>query len=567
MVPQRHSTNRPVVPLVRALAGYRASWFKRDVVAGVLVVALAIPLSMGMAEVAGMPPIVGLYSCVLPLVAYALLGSSRQLVIALDASTAAMLGAAVAPLAGSDPARYAALAAVVTILVGLVLIVAGVVRLGLIGDFLSEPILLGYQAGLAVVVTASQLPKLLGIAVDDESTLGRLGESVLRMADANLATVLVGAGALAAVLALRSWKPAVPGALIAAVAATVLVEVLDLGARGVAVLGDLPSGLPPIGVPAFGLDDLAPLLGPASAIALVAAADTIVSSRAFAARNGYRVDANQDLVGLGAANLSSGLSGGITTSASAARTAVAESAGSHSQVASLVAAAAMALVLLFLTRPLRNVPTAALAAVVIAAVLRLIEPGKLRRLRTVRWSEFVVAILTTLGVVLLGLLEGVVVAVILSILDFVRRATRPHDAVVGRIEGRHGSFDVARYPQATMDPAVLVYRFDAPLFSANAGKFRSRVRTLLDGHPGACWFVVDASVVSDVDATAARMLDELADDLERRGVKLVFVEVLGGVQDLLERYGLGDRIRVYDSADDAVFAFRAEERKERGSVP
>jgi MFS superfamily sulfate permease-like transporter len=318
-------------------------------------------------------------------------------------------------------------------------------------------------------------------------------------------------------------------------------------------------------VPAFALDDLARLLGPASAIALVAAADTIVSSRAFAARNGYRVDASQDLVGLGAANLSSGLSGGITTSASAARTAVVESVGSHSQVASLVAAAVMALVLLFLTRPLRNVPAAALAGVVIAAVLRLIEPGSLRRLVTVRRPEFLVAILTAAGVVVIGILEGVVIAVILSILDFVRRATRPHDAVVGRIGGRHGSFDIARYPEATTDPGVLAYRFDAPLFSANAGTFRSRAQALLAAHPDARWFVVDASVVSDVDATAARMLRELADDLERRGVGLVFVEVLGGVQDLLDRYGLGDRIRVYDTADDAVLAFRAEERREPGT--
>jgi high affinity sulfate transporter 1 len=561
------SMDRSVIPLVRSLVGYRAAWLKQDVIAGILVVALAIPLSMGMAEVAGMPPIAGLYSCVLPLVAYAIVGSSRQLVIALDASTATMLAAAVAPLAASDPGRYAALAAVATILVGLVLIAAGAVRLGFVGDFLSEPILLGYQAGLAVVVTASQVPKLLGVSVDPESTFGLLGGTLVSLAESNLPTLLVGAGSLVVVFALRSWKPAVPGALIAVVAATALVEALDLAARGVAVLGDLPSGLPPVGVPEFTLDDVGRLLGPAAAIALVAAGDTMASSRAFATRNGYRVDANQDLVGLGAANLSSGLSGGITTSASAARTAVVESVGSHTQVASLVAAFVMAVVLVFFTRPLRNVPIAALAAVVIAAVVRLIEPSSLRRLWNVRRPEFVVAILTTLGVVLIGVLEGIVVAVALSILDFVRRAMRPYDAVVGRIDGRRGTFDVARFRQATTDPAVLVYRFDAPLFAANAGRFRSRVQALLDEHPGARCFVVDASVVSDVDATAARMLGELADDLERRGIGLAFVEVLAGVQDLLERYGLGERIRLFDTADDAMLRFHAEEQQQRVLEP
>jgi MFS superfamily sulfate permease-like transporter len=285
-----------------------------------------------------------------------------------------------------------------------------------------------------------------------------------------------------------------------------------------------------------------------------------VSSRAFAARNGYRVDANQDLIGLGVANLSSGLSGGLTTSASAARTAVVESVGSHSQVASLVAAALMGLVLVVLTRPLENVPSAALAAVVVAAVLRLIDLRNLRRLLSARRSEFAVAGMTTLGVVAVGILQGIVIAMVLSVLDFVRRATRPHDAILGRVEGRHGSFDAARYTTVRLDPKVLVYRFDAPLFSGNADAFRKRVRSLLAEHPEARWFVVDASVIADVDATSGRMLGDLSDDLTRSGVTLVFVEVLAAVEDVLERYGLASRIRIYDTASDAVLDFQAEER-------
>jgi high affinity sulfate transporter 1 len=562
----------PGVPLVRSLSGYRVSWLKQDATAGVLVVALAVPLSMGMAEVAGMPPIAGLYSCVLPVAAYALLGSSRQLVIALDASTAAMLAAAVTPMAGSDPVAYAALAALATILVGVVLLLAGVVRLGFLGDFLSEPILLGYQAGLAVVVIASQLPKILGFDVDDPTTIGRLAASFTRIAEANLPTLVLGSGVLAIVLVVRARRPRVPGALIGILIATLLVELFDLGAEGIATLGRLPSGLPPIRVPAFGVEEVVRLLGPAGAIALVAAADTIVSSRAFAARNGYRVDASQDLIGLGAANLVSGLSGGITASASAARTAVVESVGSHSQVASVVAAGVMGVVLVFFTRPLRNVPVAALAAIVIAAVIRLIEPDHLRRLLRVRPAEFAVAAAAFLGVVFVGILEGVVLALILSVLDFVRRATRPHDAIVGRILGRHGSFDAARYPAAREDRGVLVYRFDAPLFSGNADTFRARAWLMIDEHPGTRWLVVDASAIVDVDATSARMLDALTEDLDRLHIRFAFVEVLARVHDLLDRYGLTRRIGVYDTVEDALSAFhhrevRSEALRDPGHPP
>lgn len=542
------------LPVLTSLDGYRRSWVVPDLTAGLLIVAVAIPLSMGMAEVAGMPPIAGLYSCVLPLIAYAIFGSSRQLVIALDASTAAMLAAAVGGLAGGDPVRYAALAGATAVLVGAILIVAGTARLGIVADFLSEPVLLGYQAGLAMVVIASQLPRLLGIDVDATDTIPRFRETFGNLADANRPSVVIGVTVLVTMILTRRWRPAVPGALIGVVGATLTVALLDLQADGVVVLGALPSGLPPLALPDVSVDDLVGLLPAAAAIALVAAADTLVSSRAFANRNGYEVNADRDLVGLGTANLSAGCSGGITTSASAARTAIAESVGSRSQIAGVSAAALMILVLLFLTGPLQNVPVPALAAVVIGAVLRLIEVRSLRTLWRVRRAEFAIAAAAFLGVAIFGVLEGVVVAMALSLLDFVGRTSRPHDAVLGRVSGRAGYHDVRRTGGRTTT-GVLVFRFDAPLFYANAARFRSRVWSLARRTKGLRLIVIDASAISDIDITAGRMLGELREEFGRRGVRLVVAGAVGRVRDLL----VGDELKedfvardMYDTIEEAV---------------
>lgn len=552
-------------PVLRSLDGYRRSWLRRDLTAGVLIVAIAIPLSMGMAEVAGMPPVAGLYSCVIPLIAYAVFGSSRQLVIALDASTAALLGASVAALAGQDPVRYATLAAALSIMAGAILLVAGILRFGFVADFLSEPVLLGYQAGLAVVVIASQLPKMTGITVDADTTLGIYAEVVRSLGDANLATVLVAAGTIGVAFGIRRWRPNYPGALFALVGATLVVAVLDLTARGVAVLGEIPSGFPPLTIPDVSWSDIRSLAGPAAAIALLAAADTLVSSRAFAARGGYPVDGNADLIGLGVANAGAGLTGGITVSASAARTAVAESVGSRSQVAGLSAAVLMLVVLVALTPLLRDVPNATLGAVVTLAVARLIEVGNLRHLWQVRRTESVIAAFALGGVVLIGVLEGVLVAMALSLIDFLRRASDPHDAVLGRVPGRDGYHDVARHATAVTDDGVLVYRFDAPLFYANAERFRARLRRLVRRR-GATWVVIDGASLTDVDASAARMLAELEAELRDRGVTLVFAELLGSVRDTFARAGLTAQMgeeRIFDTIQRAVDA-RPEPRADWG---
>jgi high affinity sulfate transporter 1 len=546
------------LPLFVSLRGYRRGSLRADITAGVLIVAIAIPLSMGMAEVAGMPPIAGLYSCVLPLVAYAALGSSRQLVIALDASTAAIVAATVGPLAAGDPARYAALVAGLALLAGAILAIAGVAKLGAVADFLSEPVLLGYQAGLAIVVIASQLPRMLGVTVEADSTLGLYASSVRSVSVADPATIAIAIEVMVVMLVCRRW-PRVPGPLLAVLAATLLVAAADLD---VTVVGPLPSGFPAIGLPDLAMSDLGDLLPGAAAIALVAAADTLVSSRAFAARNGYEVDANRDLIGLGAANLASGGSGGVTVSASAARTAVAESVGSRSQLAGLAAAVLISLVLLVATGLLRDVPVAALAAVVTVAVLRLFEPRAALTLWRVRRAEFAIAMAALAGVAVIGVLEGVVIAMALSLLDFLRRSSHPHDAVLGLLPGRIGFHDVARVRGTRQVPGALVYRFDAPLFYANAERFRSRVRTLTRRRDDLRIVVIEASTIPDIDVTAARMLGELQEELAERDIRLVVAEAVGSVRDLL----VGDELKhdfvagdMYDSVDQALDSVEADD--------
>ena len=400
--------------VARSLRGYRLSNLPRDVVGGALIVAIGIPISMGMAEVAGLPPIVGLYSCILAPVAFALLGSSRQLVVALDASTAALLGAAITPLAAGDLQRQIALASLVAVLVGVLLIVGGLTHAGVIASLLSLPVLLGYQAALAVVVIASQLPKLLGLRSSAGTTLGALHTIVSDLRSVDGPALLLGVACLI-LIGVAAWRwPRMPGALIAIVLATLVVEVFAGPFSTVAVVGALPSGLPSFGLPDPLLGAIPALMPATLAIALIASADTVVTSRAFGERGGYEVDASADMRGVGVANAASGLSGGITISASAARTAVVEMVGVRSQMAGIAAAVLMAATLMFLTAPLAHLPVAALGAVVIGAVLRLVDVAGFRALWRVDRLEWTVGAATAMIAVVFGLLLGVVVGVALS---------------------------------------------------------------------------------------------------------------------------------------------------------
>jgi MFS superfamily sulfate permease-like transporter len=514
----------------------------------VLIVAIGIPISMGMAEVAGLPPVIGLYSCLLAPVAFALFGSSRQLVVALDASTAALLAAAVTPLAADDPARQIALSTGVAILVGVVLLLAAVFRAGAVSALVSHPVLLGYQAGLAVAVIATQLPKLLGLTVTADSTLGSLGAIGRSLGDVDVPTAAIGIGCLAAIAVSARRRHAMTAAAVVILIATVAVAVVD-GLSGVEVVGPIPSGMPRIGVPGVGLADSVALIPAAIAIAALASADTIVSSRAFADRGGYEVDASADLRGLGVANAASGLSGGITIGASAARTAIVEMVGVRSQVGAIISAALMASILMFFTDPLASLPLTALAAVVIGAVARLVDVQGFRQLRRLDRLEWLVGIVTGLVAVSIGLLQGVVLGVGLAFMIAVVRGTTIAPlfrAAVGE-EFRRG---------------VMVARPFGPVVYLNAGRVMDRLRRAGRRSGGA--FVLDGTFVPTIDATGALALGATLGELEASGVEVVVAGLDPGVERLLERAGVwsGHTERVADP-DDAVERCRRRHRAGR----
>lgn len=481
--------------LFGSLHGYRRVWLRQDVGAGLVLAAMLIPQGMAYAEAAGMPAVTGLYATMLPIVAYAALGSSRQIVVGPDSALAAMIAAALLPLiAGSDPIRYAALAGLLALLTGLICGAAGLTRIGFFADFLSTPVLIGYINGLAVTIIVSQLPKVLGFSVPGETPLAQVRDLFTNLDKTQPVSVLLGATALGVILVLRRWAPRLPGVLVAVVGATLAVALFSLDHHGVKILGSVPSGLPRLSLPNVGWGDLATLAPAAAGIALVAFADTTVTSRTFADRNGYEVDADRDLIGLGAANLAAGLCGGFNVSSSSSRTAVAEAAGGRTQLAGLIAAGLVALVLIFGARLLKPLPQAALGAVVLSAAVALFDVTALRRFLRERRSEFYVALVTWLGVMFIGILPGILLAVLFSLSNVLRRATRPPAAVLGWLDGPGAWQSLRRYPEAKTFPGLIVYRFEAPLFFANAERFRDEVRRLVAAaEPPVEWFVFDAS--------------------------------------------------------------------------
>ncbi len=546
--------------LLPSFAGYRRERLPRDVIAGISVAAILVPQGMAYAEVAGLPPVSGLYATIFGLVGYALLGSSRQLVLGPESSTAALVAAAVAPLAGGDPAQYAVLAAGLAVIAGVLCLIAATVGLGFLGEFLSRPVLTGYLAGLAIVIVVGQLPKVLGISVDADGLLAQIGEIARHLGDANWRDMVIGGGVLAIILGARRLDERIPGVLIAVVLATAASAVLGLSEHGVAVVGTVPSGLPSIAVPGISVSEAGQLLAGAAAVAVMAFADTAITSRGFAVKGGYEVDANRDLAGLGAANVCAGLGAGFPISSSASRTAVAAASGGTSQLAGLSAAAMVAVVLLVATGLLTDVPSAALGGVVISASLRLFDVGELRAIWRGRRSEFALAMVTLLGVALWGILEGVLVAVILSVVNVIRRAARPPSAVLGVREGGEGYVNVARDPAASTIPGLVIFRFEGSLFFANAEHFRERAAAAVaQADPPAQWLVLDFEAVPDIDTTAAQTVAELCAHLQdREGIEVVVAEILGVVDEQLTHYGLHEIIGVDDffpSLDAAVRAY------------
>ncbi len=550
------------VPGVRTLRIYRRSWLPRDLVAGIVLTALLVPAGMGYAEASGLPAIYGLYATIVPLVVYAILGPSRILVLGPDSSLAPLIAAAILPLAAGAPEEAVALAGMLAILSGLLCVLAALARFGFITELLSKPVRYGYMNGIALTVLLSQLPKLFGFSVDADGVIPEATAFIRGVADGetNTAALIIGLACLLVILGFKRWRPRIPGVLVAVVGATVAVGAFGLAQRyHLSVVGPLPKGLPSFQVPSVSASNLDALLAGAIGIALVSFADTSVLSRTFAIRGGYRVDPNQELVALGAANVVSGLFQGFSVSSSSSRTPVAEAAGAKTQVTGLVGALAIALMLLFFPNLVRNLPDSALAAVVISAAIGLIEVAGVRKLYRLRRMEFALSIACFLGVAVLGVIEGIFIAVGLALLDFIRRAWRPYDAVLGRVDGLKGYHDVARHPDAKRIPGLVLFRWDAPLFFANAEVFADRLRLAIASSPTPVrWVIVAAEPVTDLDTTAADVLQQLDEELAAEGVDLRFAEMKGPVKDRLKRYALFERFgadHFYPTIGTAVDAY------------
>ena len=549
------------VPGVRVLRTYERAWLAKDVVAGLVLTALLVPQGMAYAELAGLPPITGLYTSILCLTAYALAGPSKVLVLGPDSSLGPMIAATILPLVGAngDPARAVMLASMLAILVGAIMLLAGTAKLGFFADLLSKPTQIGYMNGLALTILVGQLPKLFGFSVDADGFIPELKGFVHGLAGGETVTaaLAVGIGALVLILVLQSAMPKVPAVLVAVVLAILAVNLFDLAASGVSVVGPLPSGFPPFTIPDVSLSDVSLLFVGAFGIAFVALADTISTASVFAARSGDQVRGNQEMIGIGAANLAAGLFQGLPVSTSGSRTAVAEQAGAKTQVAGLVGAGAIVLMLVAVPGLLKDLPQPALAAVVISASLSLADVAGVTRLWKLRKTEAWLAIAAFLAVTLLGVLPGIAIAVGLSILEVFRRTWWPYQAILGDTPSLPGFHDVAGHPNARTTPGLVLFRFDAPLVFANARTFRERVLELAE-EPGVLWIVIAAEPITDVDTTAADMLEELDEWLNERGISLVFAEMKDLVRQKITRYELNrtiDPAHFYPTIEDAVTAF------------
>lgn len=550
------------VPGVAAFRSYQRGWLSKDLVAGLVLTALLVPQGMAYAELAGLPAVTGLYTSILCLIGYAVFGPSRILVLGPDSALGPMIAATILPLAGADgdPAKAVALASMLAILVGVIMVLAGIARLGMIADLLSKPTRIGYMNGLALTIVIGQLPKLFGFSVDADSLIPELVgffEKVLG-GDTVPAALTIGTAGLVAILVLQRWLPKIPAVLVAVVMSIIAAGVFDLGDRGVTLVGALPEGFPPFTVPEVSVSDLVLLVAGALGIALVSLTDTISTSSAFAARSGQQIRANQEMIGIGAANVASGLFQGFPVSTSGSRTAVAEQSGARTQLTGLVGAGAITAMLLFLPGLLQNLPQPTLAAVVIAAALSLADFKGTARLWHQRRVEWSISLAAFLGVALLGVLPGIAVAVTLSILNVFRRAWWPYQTRLGRVEGLAGYHDVRMHPLAERLDGLVLYRFDAPLFFANARTFREEVRKLAGADPRPRWIVVAAEPITDVDTTAADVLQELDTALSGLGVSLVFAELKDPVRTKIERYELTrslDPDRFFPTIDAAIEAF------------
>ena len=547
------------MPGLRRLLAYRREWFKGDILAGLTVAAYLIPQCMAYGELAGVEPVAGLWAILPPMIIYALFGSSPQLSIGPESSTAVMTAVAIAPLAAARTDTYISLAALLAIIMGLVCIVGYLVQLGFLADLLSKPVLIGYMAGIALIMIGGQLGKIGKIEIDANAFLGQVSEFINKLQQAHSPTLILSIFVLIFLFALQRRFPNLPIPLIAVLLSTAAVAIFNLDARGVAVVGAIPAGLPHFAFPQVSAQDLSTLVASAVGISIVGYSDNVLTARAFANRNNYKIDANQELLALGVANFGNGLMQGFPISSSGSRTVIGDSLGSKSQLFSLVAMIAVIIVLLFLRPVLALFPKAALGAIVIYAATKLIEVPEFIRLYRFRRSEFILAILTTIAVLVTGILVGVGIAISLSVVELFSRVARPHDAVLGKVAGLAGLHDIEDWEGAKTIPGLVIYRYDAPLCFANAENFRQRSLDAIEAETNPVdWLVLNMEANVEIDITAIDMLVELRAELAAKNITFAMARVKQDLYLELERAEFLKQIQaehIYPTLPTAIAAF------------
>ncbi|MCC7163405.1 MAG: SulP family inorganic anion transporter [Anaerolineae bacterium] len=550
------------IPGLALLRGLDPAFLRTDLVAAVTVFAILVPSAMAYGDLAGVSPVAGLYVALAAMVMYALFGTSKQLIMGPEATTAIMTASAVAPLAGGDPVRYAALAALAAVLVGILSFGGAIAKLGFITDFLSKPILVGYIFGTTLIVIGSQLGKMFGIKLESDQFFRQVLELVSRLDEAHTLTTVIGIVSMAALFIIRRVNRALPGPLLLVVVAIIASTYFDLQSQGVAVVGPVPPGLPRPTIPAVDVYDVFTMLPIALALTILIYADEILTARVFAAKHGDKINSNQEFIGIGMANIGAGLLTGFPAATSGSRTVVNDQMGGKSQLVGLGAAAFTIVFLLFFTPLLAPLPTVVLGAIIIVASFGLLDVYSFRFLRKVRRAEFVLAMVTLFGVLTVGILQGIFVAVTLSLINVILRISRPHDAVLDEVETGGGVVyrGVGESATEQAEPGLLVYRFDAPLIFANSAYFTQRLAALVEGvGAGLKCVILDAEAISDFDTTAAEALENLDTDLQRRGVELWIARANEPLRELLRSTGLEEKIgaaNIYPSVRAGVEAYR-----------
>jgi SulP family sulfate permease len=553
-----------VLPGLDRLRRYERPWLRSDVVAGVTVAAYLVPQCMAYGELAGLPPVVGLWAILAPLALYAFLGSSRQLSVGPESTTASLTAVAVAPLAAGDAITYASLAAALAVMVGLFCVIGFVLRIGFLADLLSKPILVGYMSGVALIMISGQLDTVTGADAGGDSFVEEVRSFLGDLDGIQWPTLALSASVLAFLFLVQHFFPRLPGPLLAVLLSTVVVAAFGLEADGIEVVGAIPPGLPSPQVPDVSWGQVASLLGPAVGIAIVGYTDNVLTARAFAARNDYEIDANQELLALGASNVGTGFLQGFPVSSSGSRTALADNLGSKSQVSMLVALAGVVAVILYLGPLLESFPSAALGAIVVYAATKLVDVPEFVRLARFRTSELILAVATLVGVLAVDILYGVLIAVALSAADLFRRVARPHDAIQARVPGLAGMHDIDDFPEASTIPGLIIYRYDAPLFFANAQDFRARAMGSVRKEASPVeWFLVNTEAIVEIDITAADVLFQLHDELADRGVSMGLVRVKQDLRAELERAGIVALVgedMIFPTLPTAALAFEQHRR-------